>query len=86
LLGFMDIRSFTKRTGIGEGTLLRMELVRSRSERPHDHALHLELTPAGQVFLEVADPWELMLVKPGMELPLFERCDPDKAAYWCALP
>jgi hypothetical protein len=25
----------------------------------------------------VLDEWELMLVKPGMELPLFERCDPE---------
>jgi len=28
----------------------------------------------------------LLLVKPGMELPLFERCDPAKAEYWCTLP
>jgi len=48
--------------------------------------LHLELTPSGARFLAVADPWELLLVRPGMELPLFERCDPMAAAYHCALP
>jgi hypothetical protein len=34
----------------------------------------------------VVDPWELLLVRPGMELALYERCDPEKAAYWCELP
>ena len=86
LAGYMDIRSFTKRTGIGDGVLLRLELCRSRSERTHEHALHLEPTKEGSKYLVVADPWELLLVKPGMELSLFERCDPEKAAYWCGLP
>jgi hypothetical protein len=86
LRGYMDLRSFTKRTGIGEGTLLRLELVVPREERPHDRALHLELTDAGSHYLEVADPWELLLVRPGMELPLLLACDADKAAYWCGLP
>ena len=86
LIGYMDLRAFTKRTGIGEGALLRLELVRPRVEKPHDRALHLELTPAGSVFLEVADPWELLLVKPGMELALLAACEPEKAEYWCDLP
>lgn len=86
LAGYMDFRAFTKRTGAGEGALLRFDLVRPRSERPHDRALHLELTPEGKRYLEVADPWELLLVRPGMELPLYAVCEPDKAAYWCGLP
>lgn len=86
LAGYMDLRAFTKRTGTGEGALLRMDLVRARAEKPHERALHLELTAAGSRFLEVADPWELLLVKPGMELALLEVCEPDKAAYWCGLP
>lgn len=86
LAGYMELRAFTKRTGVGEGALLRTELVRARTERPHDRALHLELAPAGERFLEVRDPWELLLVKPGMELPLYEVCEPDKASYWCKLP
>jgi hypothetical protein len=86
LEGYMDFRSFTKRTSIGEGALLRFELVKPRVERPHDRALHLELTPAGEAFLHVADPWELLLIKPGMELPLFAVCEPEKAEYWCNLP
>lgn len=84
--GYMDLRSFTKRTGIGEGALLRADLVRGRAERPHDRALHLELTDAGSEFLHVADPWELLLIRPGMELPLFAACEPEKAEYWCELP
>lgn len=85
LQGYMDIRAFTKRTGIGDGSLLRAELVRT-CERTSDHGLILEPTEDGQRFLEVLDEWELMLVKPGMELPLFERCDPEAASYWCGLP
>lgn len=86
LAGFMDFRAFTKRTGLGEGALLRLELVRGRTERPHERALHLEVTEPGARFLEVSDPWELLLIKPGMELPLFALCEPEKAAYWCELP
>lgn len=86
LQGYMDLRSFTKRTGVGEGVLLRLEFVQPRAERPHDHALHLELTAEGSKYLHVADPWELLLVNPGMELPLFARCEPEKASYWCGLP
>lgn len=86
LMGYMDFRSFTVRTGIGDGTLLREELCTPRPNKPHDHALSMELTKAGKKFLTVLDPWELMLVKPGMELPLFEVCDPDASAYWCGLP
>lgn len=84
--GYMDIKAFTKRTGIGEGVLLRLEFVKPRTERPHDRALHLEITDKGREFLHVADPWELLLIKPGMELPLFAVCEPDKAEYWCILP
>lgn len=86
LSGHMDIRSFTKRTSIGEGVLLRLELCKPRPERVHDRALALEPTKEGARFLSMVQPWELLLVKPGMELPLFERCDPENAAYWCELP
>ncbi len=86
LNGYMDVRAFTKHTGVGEGALLRAELCKPRAERPHDRSLHLELTKEGARFLHIADPWELLLVKPGMELALFERCDPESAAYWCTLP
>jgi hypothetical protein len=84
--GFMDFKAFTVRTGVGEGVLLRLELAKPRSERPHENALAFELTKEGQRFLHVRNPWELLLVRPGMELPLFERCDPERAAYWCELP
>jgi hypothetical protein len=86
LAGYMDLRQFTKRTGVGESALLRLELVRHRTDRPHDHALHLEVTKAGETFLHVADPWELLLIKPGMELPLYAACEPAQASYWCDLP
>lgn len=86
LEGYMELRAFTKRTGIGEGALLRLELVRGRAERPHDRALHLEVTESGSAYLHVSDPWELLLIKPGMELPLFAVCEPEKAEYWCDLP
>ena len=86
LAGFMDIRHFTVRTGIGEGALLRSGLCAPRTERAHDRALHLEVTAKGAPYLEVADPWELLLVKPGMELPLFAVLDPERAEYWCNLP
>jgi hypothetical protein len=26
------------------------------------------------------------LIRPGMELPLFAVCEPEKADYWCGLP
>lgn len=86
LQGYMDLRAFTTRTGVGEGALLRLEFVQARSEKPHEHALHLEVTKEGAKYLEVSDPWELLLVKPGMELPLYARCEPEKASYWCTLP
>jgi hypothetical protein len=86
LSGHMEMRAFTKRTGIGEGALLRLELCRPRTERAHERALALEPTKEGERYLTVIDPWELLLVRPGMELPLFERCDPEKAEYWCNLP
>lgn len=86
LSGHMDLRAFTKRTGTGEGALLRAELCRPRAERSHDRALHLELTPLGETYLFIADPWELMLIKPGMELPLFALCEPERAGYWLDLP
>ncbi len=86
LQGYMDIRSFTKRTGTGEGALLRTNLCRPRTERAHDRALHLELTEEGERFLHIADPWELLLIRPGMELPLYAVCEPEKAEYWCNLP
>ena len=86
LAGYMEIRSFTKRTGVGEGALLRADLVRGRAERPHDRALHLEITETGKDFLVAAEPWEILVVKPGMELPLFAAAEPDKASYWCGLP
>lgn len=84
--GYMDFRAFTTRTSVGEGVLLRLELAKPRHDRPHEHALSFELTKEGQRYLELRNPWELVLVKPGMELPLFQRCDPENAAYWCELP
>lgn len=86
LNGYMDIRSFTKRTGVGEGGLLNLGLCRPRTDRPHERALSLEPTELGATFLTMPEPWELLLVKPGMELPLFAQCEPDQAAYWCNLP
>lgn len=86
LSGHMDIRTFTKRTGVGEGVLLRLELCKPRPEKAHDRALALAPSKEGARFLTLLQPWELLLVKPGMELPLFERCDPDQAGYWCTLP
>jgi hypothetical protein len=84
--GYMDFRSFTKRTSIGEGALLRLELCKPRPEKAHDRALGLEPTKEGQRYLALLQPWELLLVKPGMELPLLQRCDPEQAQYWCELP
>ncbi len=86
LQGYMDIRAFTARTGVGEGALLNLGLCRARAEKPHERALTLEPTKDGAVCLHMPDPWELLLVKPGMELPLYARCEPDKASYWCGLP
>lgn len=86
LAGYMDIRQFTVRTGLGEGALLREGICSSRAEKPHDRALPFEVTAKGAHLLEVADPWELLLVKPGMELPLFEVLEPERASYWCNLP
>ena len=86
LQGYMDFTAFTKRTGVGEGALLRESLCEAVENRAHERALSLAVTKAGAPFLLVADPWALLLVKPGMELPLFERCEPAKAQYWCALP
>ena len=83
--GYMDLRHFTKRTGVGEGTLLDRELI-TGTEARHDHAMQVKPTDEGATFLMMADPWELILVRPGMELPLYERCDPENAAYWCGLP
>lgn len=86
LAGYMDFRMFTKRTGCGEAALIREELCSMQEERPHEHALHLRITKEGERYLTIADPWELLLVKPGMELPLFARCDAQQAAYWLAVP
>jgi len=84
--GYLDFRVFSRRTGIGESGLLRHGLCMPRNERAHDRALSVEVTTEGAPFLVAADPWELLLVRPGMELPLFERCEPLAAGYYCSLP
>lgn len=86
LRGYMDIRAFTKRTGAGEGGLLREGLAKPRVDRVSDQHLNIELTAEGTTFLTPLDDHDLLLVNPGMELPLFNRLDPDKAEYWCGLP
>ncbi len=86
LEGYMEIQAFTTHTGVGEGALLRHGLCIPRDERGHDRSLPMELSEEGKRYLHIADPWALLLVKPGMELPLYERCEPLKAEYWCRLP
>lgn len=86
MMGYMDIRSFTKRTGVGDGGLLREGLVKPRAERANDQLLSVEVTKEGAEFLTPLDAYDLLLVNPGMELPLFNRLDPDNASYWCGLP
>ena len=86
MIGYMDIRSFTKRTGVGDGGLLREGLVKPRAERANDQLLSVEVTKEGFEFLTPLDAYDLLLVNPGMELPLFNRLDPDNASYWCGLP
>ena len=86
MMGYMDIRSFTKRTGVGDGGLLREGLVKPRAERANDQLLSVEVTKEGFEFLTPLDAYDLLLVNPGMELPLFNRLDPDNASYWCGLP
>jgi hypothetical protein len=84
--GYMDIRSFTKRHGAGDGSLLRLGLCKPRVVKPHERALDIQVTEEGEPFLEEVINFGLLLVKPGMELPLFERCEPARAEYWCRLP
>lgn len=84
--GWMDLRAFTKRTGLGEGVLLARELCAGRDDLPHPKAHHLEVTEPGSRFLEEDPQFGVLLVKPGMELPLFAALDPEKASYWCELP
>lgn len=84
--GYMDMRVFTQRHGAGDGALLRLGLVRPRPERPHDRAIELEVTEEGANYLEEVMNYGLLLVKPGMELPLFALCEPGGAEYWCRLP
>jgi hypothetical protein len=86
LEGYMEVQAFTTHTGVGEGALLRHGLCIPRDDRAHDRSLAMELSAEGKKYLHIADPWALLLVKPGMELPLFERCEPTKAQYWCTLP
>lgn len=86
LSGYMDIRSFTKRTGAGEGGLLREGLVKPRSERQPDQLLSVEVTGEGSAYLTPLDAHDVLLVNPGMELPLFNRLDAENASYWCSLP
>lgn len=84
--GYMDLRAFTKRNGAGEGGLLREGLIRPRTERLADQLLSVEVSKEGLEFLTPLEEYDLLLVNPGMELPLFERLDPDNASYWCGLP
>lgn len=84
--GYMDLRAFTKRTGAGEGGLLREGLVKPKNERTSDEHLSYVVTKEGGRFLTPVDAFDLLLVAPGMELPLLERLDPEKASYWCGLP
>ena len=84
--GYMDIRSFTKRTGVGEGGLLREGLVKPRPDRINDQHLNYEITKEGTSFLTPVDAYDLLLISPGMELPLLNRLDEEKASYWCGLP
>jgi hypothetical protein len=84
--GYMDMRAFTQRHGAGDGALLRLGLCRPRPERPHDRALDIEVTAEGAVYLEEVENHGILLVKPGMELPLFALCEPGGSEYWCQLP
>ncbi|MCB0792469.1 MAG: hypothetical protein H6595_03435 [Flavobacteriales bacterium] len=86
LLGYSDLRTFTTRTGVGEGILLRLELCAPLEDRPHDRALSVVVNSAGAPYLELVERWALLLVKPGMELPLWARCEPERSAYWCGVP
>lgn len=86
MAGFMDMRSFTKRTGIGDGGILREGLAKPRTERAAEQLLSLEVTKEGGAFFTALDAFDLLLVNPGMELPLFNRLDPENASYWCGLP
>ncbi len=86
LAGYMDLRAFTKRTGAGEGAMLRTGLVKPRADRTQEHGLAYEVTREGIPYFTALEAYELLLVNPGMELPLFEQLDPEKAAYWCGLP
>lgn len=84
--GFMDMRCFTKRHGAGDGSLLRLGLCKPRVNKPHERALEIQVTAEGAPYLEEVINFGLLLVKPGMELPLFELCEPARAEYWCRLP
>src|SRR5690606_10080606 len=84
--GYMDIRTFTKRHGAGEGVLLRNGLCKHRVQKPHDRAMDIQITKEGAPYLEEVENYGLLLVKPGMELPLFSLCEPARAEYWCRLP
>lgn len=84
--GYMDIRSFTKRHGAGEGSLLRLGLCKPRVVKPHERALEIQVTDEGAPYLEELENYGILLVKPGMELPLFELCEPAKSEYWRRLP
>ncbi len=84
--GYMDIRMFTKRHGTGEGALLRLGFCKHRVPKPHERALEIQVTDEGAPYLEEVVNFGLMLVRPGMELPLFERCEPERSEYWTRLP
>lgn len=84
--GYMDIRAFTQRHGAGEGSLLRLGLCKPRAVKPHDRALEIQVTEQGAPYLQEIENFGLLLVKPGMELGLFELCEPARAHYWCRLP
>jgi hypothetical protein len=86
LAGYMDLRAFTKRTGVGDGALLRHGFAKPRAERANDHGLSIAITKEGSCYLTELDQYEIVLIDPGMELPLFEQLDPANAAYWCGLP
>jgi hypothetical protein len=84
--GYMDIRCFTMRHGAGEGSLLRLGLCKPRVVKPHERALEIQVTAEGAPYLEEVQNFGLLLVKPGMELPLYCLCEPAKSEYWCRLP
>ncbi|MCB0794438.1 MAG: hypothetical protein KDB88_06845 [Flavobacteriales bacterium] len=86
LCGYMDIKEFVVRHELHDSHLVDSGVCEDGEAAVGPNGRMLSLSSDGKRYLHLEKKWGMLLVRPGMELPLFQRIDPERAAYFCGLP